>query len=122
MKFFLAFILLSVAAAEVSAGQLKTCPDPGIAGFYKRAASTGQLAARQDLGTAIFAAVQCLATGGGTLPKSHLRGPYAVAVGYLAFTKKVDISMVSDDEIDAMARRLPKGKGVKKNCGRGCYD
>lgn len=118
-------ILISLASAgAASAAQAKTCSDPGVAGLYMQAALTGKDTARQNLGSALFTLIRCLSTGGVSLPKSQLRGPYAVAVEYLAYTRQVSISPVSDEEIDAMARLLPKAKDDKnkKDAAGGSYD
>jgi len=123
-KILKAMMIVLASAAWAGAAQPKTCADPGIAGLYWQAASTGQETARNGLGTAMFTVIRCLATGGVALPKSQLRGPYTIAIEYLSYASQVSISFVSDEEIDAMARLLPKCKAdkTKKVCSGGCYD
>lgn len=124
IKYALTILISLFAAGTASAAQAKTCSDPGVAGLYMQAAVTGKDTARQSLGSALFTLIRCLSAGGVALPKSQLRGPYAVAVEYLAYTSQISLALVSDEEIDAMARLLPKAKddNNKKNTAGGSYD
>lgn len=122
IKCALSILITLAAAGAASAAPAKTCADPGVAGLLMQAAVTGKEAARQNLGSALFNLIRCLSSEGVALPKSQLRGPYAIAVEYLAYSSQVSIALVSDEEIDAMARLLPKAKDDKKDATGGYYD
>ena len=124
MKYLIMTTMILTAAGEATAAKAATCADAGIPGLYIQAATTGREAARNNLGAAMFNVIRCLSSGGITLPKSQLRGPYSIAIEYLAFTRQVSIKLVSDEEIDALARQLPKSKdkNKKEDCSGGCHD
>lgn len=124
IKYALSILITLASAGAAAAAETRTCNDPGVAGLYMQASLTGKESARQNLGSALFTLIRCLSTSGVALPKSQLRGPYSIAVEYLAYTSKVSIALVSDEEIDAMARLLPKAKAEKnkKDTSGGSYD
>lgn len=108
-----ALFVMSLAVVAAVAGPENPCKDPGIAGLFQQAITTGMESDRKALGTALYSAVLCITKTNGPLPKSHLRGPFAVVIEYLAFVRQVSIDIVSDDTIDAMARRIKPGKSRK---------
>ena len=123
MQSTILLVIMLFAAASAAMAQSQVCGGnvKKLEMLYAAAVATGGQAENAALAQALFPISTCLADKG-ALPASGLKGKYAIYWEIWSALSGTTITLVTDAEISAIARRLPKSKSKcpkKAACG-GC--